>query len=161
MRQWGRRRGRGFPRAVPRGEAPQGRAGQGQAPQLHYTCQTGHQQDADQDQQLGKSQTTVWWRKKCTFSHVNVSSHYWLRNGQNVTDLCGMCSLLILWSFSIKKVPSALPLEEVNDDVTLIWIKTFLDTGEIWDVSWWIIHMVRLSTFFLLSSYLTLYKSIN
>lgn len=58
VRQRGRRRGRGLPRAVPRSEAPQGRAGQGQTPQLHHARQTGHKQDADQDQQLEKKSLT-------------------------------------------------------------------------------------------------------
>lgn len=64
VRRRGWHSGRGFPRAVPRGEAPQGRAGQGQAPQLHHARQTGHQQDADQDQQLGKRRART---KQCIF----------------------------------------------------------------------------------------------
>lgn len=88
VRQWGWLCGRGFPRAVPGGEAPQGRAGQGQAPQLHHTCQTGHQQDADQDQQLGEM---VWWCGKCKKNDsCKCFNQFWALEGtKKKTDL--MC----------------------------------------------------------------------
>ena len=85
MRQRGRRRRRGLSRAVPRGEAPQGRAGQGQAPQLHHARQTGHQQDADQDQQLGKSRATARWHRKCTFLSCKLLVPQWTK--------CDRCSV--------------------------------------------------------------------